>query len=63
MDRTGLPFKTRGSIVNVGSLTSHLAIRQMGPYIMSKHGEWIEGFNSSYSVADKFSRCTRNDKK
>lgn len=36
--RTGLPLKTRGSIVNVGSLTSHAAISNLSPYIMSKHG-------------------------
>lgn len=35
---TGLPFKTRGSIVNVGSLTSHVAINNLTPYIMAKHG-------------------------
>jgi len=34
---TGLKLKTRGSIVNVGSLTSHLAISNLSPYIMSKH--------------------------
>ncbi|KAL2063088.1 hypothetical protein VTL71DRAFT_6160 [Oculimacula yallundae] len=34
---TGLPIKTRGSIVNVGSLTSHFAIPTLSPYIMSKH--------------------------
>lgn len=37
--RTGLKLKTRGSIVNAGSLTSHQAISQLTPYIMSKHGE------------------------
>jgi len=35
---TGLALKTRGSIVNVGSLTSHLAIKYVSPYIMAKHG-------------------------
>jgi len=34
---TGLKLKTRGSIVNVGSLTSHVAIPNLTPYIMSKH--------------------------
>ena len=38
MGRTGLKLKTRGSIVNVGSLTSHVAIPNLTPYIMSKHG-------------------------
>lgn len=36
--RTGLPLKTRGSIINLGSLTSHLAIPALTPYIMAKHG-------------------------
>jgi len=35
---TGLPVKTRGSILNVGSLTSHLAVPRLSPYIMAKHG-------------------------
>lgn len=35
---TGLPLKTRGSIVNVGSLCSHFAIPTLNPYIMAKHG-------------------------
>ncbi|KUJ20742.1 NAD(P)-binding protein [Mollisia scopiformis] len=35
---TGLPLKTRGSIVNLGSLTSHVAIPALSPYIMAKHG-------------------------
>lgn len=35
---TGLPIKTRGSIVNVGSLCSHFAIPNLNPYIMAKHG-------------------------
>ncbi|KAK0117578.1 hypothetical protein ONS95_011913 [Cadophora gregata] len=35
---TGLPLKTRGSIVNVGSLCSHFAIPTLTPYIMAKHG-------------------------
>ncbi|CAL3968896.1 unnamed protein product [Diplocarpon coronariae] len=35
---TGLPFQTRGSIVNVGSLASHRAIPSLSPYIMAKHG-------------------------
>ncbi|CZT02415.1 related to dehydrogenase [Rhynchosporium agropyri] len=34
---TGLPLQTRGAIVNVGSLTSHFAIPNLSPYIMSKH--------------------------
>ncbi|RDW71760.1 hypothetical protein BP5796_07794 [Coleophoma crateriformis] len=34
---TGLPFKTRGSIINVGSLLSHRAIKYGGTYAMSKH--------------------------
>lgn len=38
LDSTGLPLKTRGSILNVGSLTSHCAIPQLSPYIMAKHG-------------------------
>lgn len=38
---TGLPFKTRGSIVNVGSICTFLAQAPGGsPYIMSKHGEF-----------------------
>ncbi|KAH9216686.1 hypothetical protein DL95DRAFT_445245 [Leptodontidium sp. 2 PMI_412] len=35
---TGLPLKTRGSIVNVGSLAAHFAIPNLTPYIMAKHG-------------------------
>jgi len=35
---TGLPVKARGSIVNLGSLTSHQAIPALSPYIMAKHG-------------------------
>lgn len=35
---TGLPIKSRGSIVNVGSLCSSLAISNLTPYIMAKHG-------------------------
>lgn len=38
MISTGLSLHTRGSIVNVGSLTSHLAIPELNPYIMAKHG-------------------------
>jgi len=38
LDSTGLPLKTRGSILNVGSLTSHCAVPQLSPYIMTKHG-------------------------
>lgn len=37
--RTGLPLKTRGAIVNVGSLTSNIAIPNLAPYVMSKHGK------------------------
>jgi NAD(P)-dependent dehydrogenase (short-subunit alcohol dehydrogenase family) len=39
MGRTGLKLKTRGSIVNVGSLCSHVAINTLSPYIMAKHGK------------------------
>jgi NAD(P)-dependent dehydrogenase (short-subunit alcohol dehydrogenase family) len=35
---TGLPLYTRGSILNVGSLCSHVAIPGLNPYIMAKHG-------------------------
>ncbi|CAD6448326.1 e4e9f6e0-4703-4032-9674-aba4dc2ba673 [Sclerotinia trifoliorum] len=35
---TGLPFKTRGSILNVGSIASHLGLPNSAPYAMSKHG-------------------------
>ncbi|KAH7323586.1 hypothetical protein BKA65DRAFT_511077 [Rhexocercosporidium sp. MPI-PUGE-AT-0058] len=35
---TGLPLKTRGSIVNVGSLAAHFAIPNLTPYVMAKHG-------------------------
>lgn len=35
---TGLPLQTRGSIVNVGSILSHLAIPGINPYVMAKHG-------------------------
>ncbi|KAI9051266.1 hypothetical protein LZ554_005367 [Drepanopeziza brunnea f. sp. 'monogermtubi'] len=35
---TGLPFKTRGSIVNVGSLSSNTTVRALLPYINPKHG-------------------------
>jgi len=35
---TGLPFKTRGSIVNVGSLSSHIGLNAINPYVMAKHG-------------------------
>jgi NAD(P)-dependent dehydrogenase (short-subunit alcohol dehydrogenase family) len=46
-NRTGLPFKTRGSIVNVGSLTSHVAIPGLGSYIASKHGNFSLLFTSN----------------
>jgi NAD(P)-dependent dehydrogenase (short-subunit alcohol dehydrogenase family) len=37
--RTGLPFKTRGSIVNVGSVCSHITmVSNLTPYVMAKHG-------------------------
>ena len=37
---TGLSFKTRGSIVNVGSICSHKSlIPGMSPYVMAKHGK------------------------
>jgi NAD(P)-dependent dehydrogenase (short-subunit alcohol dehydrogenase family) len=35
---TGLPLHTRGSILNVGSLCSKVAIPGLSPYIMAKHG-------------------------
>ncbi|KAA8576769.1 hypothetical protein EYC84_006830 [Monilinia fructicola] len=35
---TGLPLKTRGSILNVGSLASRTGLRNAGPYAMAKHG-------------------------
>ncbi|APA06763.1 hypothetical protein sscle_02g015330 [Sclerotinia sclerotiorum 1980 UF-70] len=35
---TGLPIKTRGSILNVGSIASHSALPNSAPYVMSKHG-------------------------
>lgn len=38
INRTGLPFQTRGSIINVASVAGHLAIGRVSPYTMSKHG-------------------------
>jgi len=35
--RTGLPLKTRGAIVNVGSLTTHIGLNGHSPYVMAKH--------------------------
>ncbi|KAE9376999.1 NAD(P)-binding protein [Stipitochalara longipes BDJ] len=35
---TGLPLKTRGSILNVASIAGSLAISTVSPYVMSKHG-------------------------
>ncbi|EPE29053.1 NAD(P)-binding Rossmann-fold containing protein [Glarea lozoyensis ATCC 20868] len=36
---TGLPYKTRGSIVNVGSVCSHITmVPNLTPYVMAKHG-------------------------
>ncbi|TVY80757.1 Levodione reductase [Lachnellula suecica] len=36
---TGLPFKTRGSIINVGSLCSNNAVvSNLSPYTIAKHG-------------------------
>jgi NAD(P)-dependent dehydrogenase (short-subunit alcohol dehydrogenase family) len=35
---TGLPFQTRGCILNVGSICSAFAIDGMNPYVMAKHG-------------------------
>ncbi|EKD16034.1 2,5-dichloro-2,5-cyclohexadiene-1,4-diol dehydrogenase [Drepanopeziza brunnea f. sp. 'multigermtubi' MB_m1] len=37
-DRTGLPPMTRGSIVNVGSLSSNTKVRAILPYVNPKHG-------------------------
>ncbi|KAF9690532.1 hypothetical protein EKO04_011278 [Ascochyta lentis] len=34
---TGLPFETRGSIVNIGSILGHIAMPTLGPYSISKH--------------------------
>ncbi|KAJ5047652.1 uncharacterized protein L3040_003473 [Drepanopeziza brunnea f. sp. 'multigermtubi'] len=36
--RTGLPPMTRGSIVNVGSLSSNTKVRAILPYVNPKHG-------------------------
>jgi NAD(P)-dependent dehydrogenase (short-subunit alcohol dehydrogenase family) len=36
--RTGLPLKTRGSILNAASVTSSLALSKVSPYVISKHG-------------------------
>lgn len=36
--RTGLPLKTRGSILNVASVAGSLAISRISPYVISKHG-------------------------
>ena len=38
LNRSGIPLQTRGAIVNVGSLTSNIAIPNAAPYIMTKHG-------------------------
>ena len=38
--RTSLPFKTRGAIVNVGSLASHIGLNRITPYVMAKHGQY-----------------------
>ncbi|KAG0649885.1 2,5-dichloro-2,5-cyclohexadiene-1,4-diol dehydrogenase [Hyphodiscus hymeniophilus] len=38
INSTGLRLQTRGSIVNAGSLASHVAIPTLTPYVMSKHG-------------------------
>lgn len=35
--RTGLPFETRGSIVNVGSILSITGLGRASPYVLSKH--------------------------
>ncbi|KAJ8070073.1 hypothetical protein OCU04_000469 [Sclerotinia nivalis] len=35
---TGLPIKTRGSILNVGSIAGRFGLPNGGPYVMSKHG-------------------------
>ncbi|KAF7856101.1 hypothetical protein EAF04_010055 [Stromatinia cepivora] len=35
---TGLPVKTRGSILNVGSIASRFGLPNGGPYVMAKHG-------------------------
>jgi len=45
---TGLPLRTRGSIVNLGSSTSHQAIPRLSPYIMAKHG--VLGLTKAGSV-------------
>lgn len=43
---TGLPFKTRGSILNVGSICSLGAlVPNLSPYTIAKHGK-IGGRNS-----------------
>lgn len=35
---TGLPCKTRGSIVNIGSIGSVAALPSSNSYVMAKHG-------------------------
>jgi len=35
---TGLPYTTRGSIINIGSVCSLRAIPHRSPYVMAKHG-------------------------
>lgn len=35
---TGVPQKTRGSIVNISSICGHVAVRGTGSYNISKHG-------------------------
>lgn len=37
-NRTGLPLKTRGSILNVASVAGHRALSRVSPYAISKHG-------------------------
>jgi short-subunit dehydrogenase len=36
--RTGLPLKTRGSILNVASVAGSLGLSRLSPYVISKHG-------------------------
>jgi NAD(P)-dependent dehydrogenase (short-subunit alcohol dehydrogenase family) len=36
--RTGLPLKTRGSILNVASVAGSLGLSRVSPYVISKHG-------------------------
>ncbi|KAI9650077.1 hypothetical protein NHQ30_000090 [Ciborinia camelliae] len=38
---TGLPLKTRGSILNVGSVASRFGLPNVAPYVMAKHGTYI----------------------